>query len=374
MVASSRELVERARERAGCSDLGIDGWQEGLDQLLRAVPVDLGENPEAVAAIEAICVGRLVHRLRIERWYSEHGKEAAQPVEGPVVVLGLPRSGTTALHYFLALDPQFRYQRTWEVLDPVPPPELASESEDPRRLAMPARNDVRHISSIDGPIEDVMVLGLHFHNQEHGLPLPTYTRWWRGSDLRSTFAYHERVLRMLHSRRPPTRWLLKAPLFIFFAEQLAAHYPGARFLMTHRDPVATLPSTCSTVLAAAGQALPAYTATDPIALGREILEHYAEGARRILTARETLGEERFLDVGQGDFERDPLATAERIYDFLGLELREETREAMQQWAHENRRGARGEHRYTLEEYGYSVDAVRKAFSAYIERFGGLLQS
>ncbi|MCH2171919.1 sulfotransferase [Myxococcota bacterium] len=367
MICSASEMVDRARERSGLSNFGPTGWEEGLERLVSAVEVDIGENPAAIEVIEAILTGRLINRLRTEKWYEDHAESASQPVDGPVVILGLPRTSTTALQYLLAVDPQFRFQRTWEVMDPVPPPEAATEEKDPRRLSAVARPNVQHISSVDGPIEDVIVLSLHFHNQELGLPVPTFTRWWRSTDLTSTFAYHERVLRMLHAHRPPFLWLLKTPLFMFHLDQLSAHYPNARFLMTHRNPVASFPSACSTVLAAQQGVLPAHQ-VDPIRLGNDLLEHLVEGARRTIAERLRLGEERFFDIGEGEIESKPIETVERIYSFLGLDLSDATRAAMAQWALDNRRGSRGVHHYAPEDYGCKIEGVSAAFAEYMERF------
>ena len=108
---------------------------------------------------------------------------------------------------------------------------------------------------------------------------------------------------------------------------------------------------------------------DPEAVGRFLLEHYVEGTRRAIVARRTLGEHRFFDVAQQDVERDAVGTAERIYSFLDLELSDEARDAMAVWAKENRRGARGEHVYTAEEFGYTTEGIRGAFSHYLDAFG-----
>lgn len=372
MVATSERLVDLARERTGLSDFGPDGWQEGMTQLLAAAQADLGTDPAAVQAIEALAVRRLINRLRIEQWYVGQADCAIPPVEGPVVIVGLPRTATTALHYLLAVDPQFRYPRGWEIGDPVPPPDVATESADPRRLAATARtDDVRHISAVDGPMEDIGALGLHFHNQELGLPLPTYTRWWRGADLASTFGYHERVLRLLHSHRPPYRWLVKAPAYLFQTARLAKQYPNAKFLMTHRDPVRALPSACSVVRDAQQNALP-NSAQDPSALGRDLLEHFAEGTQRAIADRRELGEDRFLDIGQPEFERDPLPVVERIYQFLGLQLADEVRAAMSRWTVENRRGARGEHKYAAQDFGLDDQQIRAAFAGYLDEFADFI--
>ena len=135
----------------------------------------------------------------------------------------------------------------------------------------------------------------------------------------STFAYYDRVLRFLHSRRPPYRWLVKSPLYLFHLMPMAEQFPNARFVFTHRDPALALPSTCSTVLDAWSLVVPSVTVDRPD-VGRFVLEHYVVGMQRALAARDELGEHRFLDVGQHEVQHDPIGTAERIYAFLDLEL------------------------------------------------------
>ena len=373
MGATPDDLVRRARERSGLSDFGADGWQAGLAQLVGALPVDLHGDATAIGTFEEIIVSRLVHRLRVEQWFAEHGDEADAPVDGPVVIVGLPRTATTALQFLLAADPQFRFARPWEVSAVFPPPELATEADDPRRLAATARSSVQHISSADGPIEDGPLLSLHCHGQELGAPLFTYTTWWRTAEMESTFAYYDRVLRFLHCRRPPHRWLIKSPLYLFHLTPMAQQFPNARFVFTHRDPAQSLPSTCSTVLDAWNLVVPSVTVERPD-VGRFILEHYIVGMQRALAARDELGNDRFLDVGQREVQHDPIGTAERIYTVLGLELTDDARVAMTQFAAENQRGARGEHRYTPEEFGYTTDGIRVAFADYLDRFGDYTKS
>jgi Sulfotransferase family len=368
MIATADDLIHRARERTQVSDLGPDGWQEGLDRMLMAVRTDVGNDEAAVGAIEDIIVGRLVTRLRIEEWYANHAAEADARVEGPLIVVGLPRTGTTAAHYLLAVDPQFRYLRKWEVADPVPPPERETEGEDPRRPSAAPAPDVRHIAAVDGPVEDGPVHGLHFCHPEGWLPLPSHKQWWRTSGHTSSFAYHERFLRLLQSHRPPYRWLLKDPNYLFAFDAVIAQYPSARFVFTHRNPVAAMPSVCSTVIHARKVRIPHWVA-DPPAVGRELLEHHAEAARRATAARAVLGDDRFLDIAQHELETSAVEVAERIYDFAGLEMHGDVRDAMAQWGDENRRGARGEHQYSADEFGLTPELIRDAFAEYLDRFG-----
>jgi hypothetical protein len=367
MIAAPEILVARARERVGVSSLGPDGWQEGLERLVGAVASNCRDG-DAAARIEAIVLGRLATRLRVEAWYAAHGAEATRPVEQPLIIVGLPRTGTTAIHHLLALDPRFRFLRSWEANDPVPPDVSVDDAHDPRRPAEAPRPDVRHITALDGAAEDGPILALDFRVAELILPVPDHTAWWRTTSHPTSFVYHERILRMLHSRRPPTQWLLKYPAYLFQLRDVVDRYPTARFVMTHRDPAAALPSMCSTILDSRAKRLPDMP-TDRRVFGPQMLEHWTEGMHRALDERTALGEQRFIDVGQREVETDPVGTAERVYESAGLHLFDDVRGAMARWAAENRRGARGEHRYHASEFGLTNDEIRGAFGDYLDRFG-----
>jgi hypothetical protein len=372
VVASPGALIGRAEEQTGLSDLGPDGWQVGFEGLVDAVEREVAADPDAVDRIEAMLVERLVQRLRVEQWYAVRGTEAVDPVQAPLAILGLPRTATTALFHLLAIDPQLRHLRSWEVDDPVPPPDAATERDDPRRVAQPTRTDVRHIVAVDGPVEDWPIHAMAFDHAELTLPVPTYSTWWRTRDHSSLFGYHERVLRLLHSHRPPHRWLLKLPAYVFLLPELAAQHPAACFVWTHRDPQTVIASTCSTVAASKQKRTP--SSPPGPTFGHDQLEHWADGTRQAMAARDRLGEHRFVDVAQRDLEVDPVGTAERIYAAAGLVLDVGTVEGMRGWAEANRRGSRGEHRYSLEQYGLTATEVDQAFEDYTDRFGELCRA
>jgi hypothetical protein len=369
VTTTTDELLLRAKQRTSLSDFGPDGWQEGFEQCVAAIPLDIGDNDEQVGRIEDIIVDRLVTRLRIESWYADHGDEAeAHPIEGPLMILGTGRSGTTAAHYLFAVDPQFRYLRKWEISDPVPPPELAGEQHDPRRPVDPVQGNAQHIATADGPTEDRKIHELSFRESGNVLGLPSYVAWWRRADHTAKFPYHERVLRLLQSHRPPYRWLLKSPDDMINLVPLAEHYPDARFVMTHRDPVKVIPSACSVIAEHTRMRLPDWD-YDAEAHGRATLLQFHESMTRATEARALIGEDRFIDVGQPELQADAVGVAERVYDVAGLELEGSVRDAMATWSDENRAGARGEHRYSAEEFGLTDDEIREVFADYLDRFG-----
>jgi hypothetical protein len=365
MRATAQELIDRATATTGLTDFGPDGWREGLDQQVAALAVDVTEE-EAAQRVERILLDKLVTRLRIEEWYAEHGDEAAHPVEGPLVIMGLPRTATTAAHHLLSLDPQLRYLRTWERDQPLPPPDLATESSDPRRGEV--EQSTMHIRTVDGPAEDGPVHALDFRSG-HGLPLPTFEEWWKANRHPTAFAYQDRVLRMLHSHRPPHRWLLKYPSYAYQLDDLLAQWPDVKFIWTHRDPAKLVPSTCSVVVDGYRRRIPDWEPDDWSAFGHEQLDRFAEAARRGAAARARIGDERFIDISQQEMEASAVDVAQRIYDFAGLPLSDELRETMAAWAEKNRTGSRGAHAYSAEQYGLTTDEIREAFAGYLDKYG-----
>jgi hypothetical protein len=367
------EAISRAIALAGSEDFGPSGYEEGLARTLDAID-RLPLTEEGLVVTNDKIVADLATRLRIENWYKAHPELAEQTIEGPVLVVGMPRTGTTATVAMLALDERFRFLRGWEGAAPLPPPIATEEDSDPRVVA--ARTAVNryttpamHLHDPDGPEEDLaFIAGFDMHAYHGVLPMPDdFLDWWMTEDFVSTYAYHARVLKLLQSRRPPHLWLLKAPPHLFKLEAFAAQYPNAKFVMTHRDPRKLIPSVASLH----------YTlhtvrcrpdALDKHKIGRTAVRFWSEGVRRGLAARAKLGEHRFVDIKNDDVVRDPLGVFERVYAHLGMRITPELQRRVAEYRNKNAPGAFGEHRYTLEEYGLSADAVGRAFKGYIERF------
>jgi hypothetical protein len=373
-LLTPQQAMIKASELVGSDDFGPDGFREGLERTLEAfarVPM----TDQARRGAENKIVNDLAIRCRIEAWYLLHPEIEDLEIDGPVLVCGLPRTGTTATVGMMALDLRFRFLRTWEALDPTPPPIAEQEDIDPRVVA--ARKAAQfydkptmHIHDPDGPEEDIALLSpLNMHGFHGPFPMPDdFVRWWITADFTSTYAYHRRVMKLLQSRRPPGLWLLKAPAHLFKLDAFNTAFPNARYVMTHRDPAKVIPSVASlqyTMQAAR---------TEPGSInkgerGRHFLSLWREGMELGLAARQRIGEDRFIDVTNDEIIRDPLSVFERIYNHIGLPIGDEFAGQLSEYKVRNAPGARGEHRYTAEEYGLSHQAIRQAFSGYIQRFG-----
>ena len=367
------ELMEQVTASTGLSDFGPGDFREGLDVLLASIATDAEFDPSADDAVLATIRRRLENRLLLEAWLTEHPGVLDTPVIGPVDIIGLPRTGTTALANMISLDPQFRCLRGWEQAAPIPPPSVATDTADERRQRAAAENAhlsaemlAMHLYDLDATTEDSDVLGMAFHGQQYTLPVYGYHRWWRSADFTETYRYHRRVIQVLQSQDPPRTWLFKAPHHKFHPEALVAAYPDIRFVMTHRDPARSVPSYSSLVSTIFP---PAVAPRDLRRVGPEVFNHLRVGMEQAMAARDRLGEERFIDVHHRDLNRDPIGVLYRVYEFLGLNFTDETESAVERWLTINRSGAHGEHRYTPEQFGLDAAQIRDDFGFYIERFG-----
>lgn len=375
------ELESEARERAGLADFGDPLYREGLEVLLEALAEaalsDLGR-----MVWRGRIVSHLDQRLRVLDYLARHPEIERQPVPAPVFMVGLPRTGTTALSHLLAQDPATRSLRVWESAQPVPPPETASERTDPRiaraaeqleamrRLA--PRLAAMHEDTPDGPTENHDLLGMslrtfHFEGMSF---VPRYLTWWLACDMEPAYRLMKRTLQLLQWRCPPTRWQLKSPPDSFCLDAILAVFPDARFVMTHRDPTAVLGSVCS-LLATMYE----MTGTPPpaAAIGAAEQASWAEAMRRLLAVRGRVGEARFADVHFHELLADPVAAIARAYERLGLPWTAEAEAALRSYAAAHPRGRHGEHRYRLEDWGLDRAGVRETFRFYTERCGVRLE-
>ena len=371
------DLIDAACSRTGLDDFGVDTWREGFEVLVRSTNDEarLSEMGEGVVADQYI--GYLVNRLEVEGWYRDHPEIDEQEIVAPLFGLSLPRTGSTALSFLLALDPGRRSLRTWEAQQPCPPPETATEHSDPRIAATQAGIDLQHQlfpdfvgmlpASATGPQECLLILAFDFRSQvfEGMARIPSYSDWLFTCDMEPAYRYHQRVLKLLQWRCPPTRWWLKTPSHMYAITALDRVYPDARFVMTHRDVASVIPSVAA-VMSALSRMLT--DEPDPRYLGQHNTEIWDTALHRTVAFRDGGADERFFDIAFAEMQRDPIDALRRLYAWLGEELVPEAETRMAQWWDANSRERHGSHTYRPEDYGLDVDQLRQRFRFYTERF------
>ncbi len=370
-------LVDAAVQRAGSDDFGGDTWREGLDVLVRSLDAEASLNQVGAAAMADQIVGYLANRLEVEQWYARHPEIDDQEIVAPLFGVGLPRTGSTALSYLLAQDPARRSLRVWEAATPCPPPEAATEHTDPRiaeaQIGIDFTNEMfpgfagMLPTEATGPQECLLLLALDLRSLIfEGMALvPSYSEWLLHCDMEPAYRYHRRVLKLLQWRCPPDRWWLKSPAHMLSMDALDAVYPDARFVMTHRDVAAVLPSVCA-LYDTLSRVLTEQP--DPVAIGAHNVEVWRCALERLVAFRDQGHDDRFHDLSFAAVQRDPMGEVTALYAALGDELTDDARRRMQAWWDDSARHRSGPGRYDPAAYGLDLAAVRAAFAPYHERF------
>jgi hypothetical protein len=374
---SPDELEDGARAATGLDDFGSPYYREGLERTVDALNNEADLNGVGQVIQHATISNALIQRLKVEDTYKHHPEIDSEVIEGPVFIIGLPRTGTTALSQLVGADPQFRSLRMWESQAPTPPPEAATQHSDPRIAAAEAGLNMLYDmfpltktlynSEATAATECQDLMGMSFRTVHFDgvVRVPGYLSWVMNCDMTETYTYHRRVLKLLQWHCPPNLWHLKTPVHMFSLDALVEAYPNAKFMWSHRDPAKVMASVCSLIRYVRSWSS---DRDDAIELGAEQLECWAEGVRRAMDFRKRFGDDRFADVSFAELQTDPVHTLKNSYQRLGLTFTDATHRAVQRWAAEHRPGSRGAHEYQLSDYGLTPEHVREYFTEYLATY------
>jgi len=368
-------LVEAAQKATGLQNFDSESFVSGLDVLL----ADANEADYSEVGIErflAAIIGALSTRLKSTAYLEERPELLGRPIQRPVFVFGIPRTGTTLLSNLLAADPARRSPLAWEIDDPVPPPTTKTLYTDSRALArldmerqmLAAQPDIGKYYRFSAiyPNECIFFMAHDFKALvwEGRGKLPNYRDWLFQADMTSTYQYHKRFLQLLQAEAPGT-WNLKMPSHGLWIPTLLKIYPDARLVWTHRDPLTATGSFCS-LMRMGNQA---FGATPDIEwLGENYPWQAVQHTNRIMDAREKLGHERIIDVHYADLVRDPISAMRKLYNSLGDEFTPEAELRMRAWLADNQQEKFGKHEYKLAQFGLTADKVRGMFERYLSKY------
>lgn len=366
------ELHRLAAERTGLRNFGDTEYHEGLQTLLESLDEE-GASGGKAAVAEAIIVAALIARLQTEAQWSAHPQYRERSIHAPLVVIGVPRTGTTALHNLLSQDPQFQGIEKWICDAPLVRPERDTWASHPQYMACVAAVEqmmaiapcamAAHGVQPDDVDECLLPMAQSFCSNAFPsqLDLPAYDRWLRAADETMSYRRYKDVLRLV-GLNDDRRWLLKNPSHVFGIDALLAVFPDACVIQTHRHPAASMASLASLL-----DNFMAPLTGEPVDRERRTrreADFWAEGVRRTMAAQDR-APDRFVNVLQQDIRKDPLGVVRTIYDKFGLTLSDDAERAMQAWATKSSEGGEG-HNYARMERD---DPIMEPFAPYIERYG-----
>lgn len=377
---SVEELIAQARRETGLSEFGTDEFLPPLTALVESLEHESDLNATGVALQRERIVELLKNRLRFEAHLERHPEILEERLEPPVVILGLPRTGTTMLQRLVSTDRRFIATRWYEVRFPVPALdwdfEEASDARIPQAKAevaalIDANPELLSIHPLDAlaPDEDLMLLENCFLSSVPGsqVRMPSYNAFYEADLGRISTRYHRKLLQFLQWQRRRAGqavdgkpWLLKAPAHGSIIDAMLETYPGLRCITSHRDPLACIPSISSMYV----ETWRIYSdRLDPSEAGDYTAHYYGQALERVRAAtRREPG--RFLDVEYEDLVKRQDEALERIYAFLGWSLTDEARAGFARWRAENPRDKRKPHHYRIEDFGLTREGLARKYADY----------
>jgi hypothetical protein len=374
-------IAGAAQQQTGLTDFGNDLWREPFGVLVQSLATEAGLNAMGHVSCWNQILQFTKNRLLITKLLADHPEIHDIEVAAPIMIVGMPRTGTTHLHNLMASDPALRSLPYWESVYPVPGPDDAHA---------PGETDPR-IARIDMAMagQDLMVPHMkrmhemttwHVHEEIHLLaiagstmlfdcfaPIPTWRAYYKAQDQTPYYEELKTYLKVLSFLRPAgDRWVLKSPQHLEQLPVVAKVFPDATFVLTHRDPVSITASFCTMV---------AYTAR----LSQQRMDLARYGAywggiiEDFLTAcdrdRDALPAAQSIDITFDEFMADDIAAVRRIYDLAGQPFTPEVQGHMESFMADHPRGKHGSIAYDLRDFGLDPAERRATFASYCTRFG-----
>lgn len=376
-LAELHDIV--AAEVGSIDDFGPDDYLSGLAVLLQSMDYDPHFTQQGRRIAWGNVIGVLRGRAQAIRSMKENPGFDAHPIVSPVVITGIPRTGTTALHRLMALDPRFQGLQSWLLDSPMPRPPVETWHGHPafqrsvaavaRRNAAAPQKRAAHNVVAEEVHECCMILRQSFVSNlwscSHSAA--TYDAWWQAQSEGPAYRHYHKCVQLIGSNAPNKRWLLKNPGHIENLDLLFAIYPDAKVIQTHRDPAKAIPSLVSLLMQSHSvMEVDRGQQRSEIMLQREVAK-WANALHKADTIRQARPDQ-VLDVVHADLHRDSMGVLDKIYRFIGMDIPDDTRAQFAARIERKPELQFGAHRYDIAEFGMTEDEVREPFGHYVERF------
>lgn len=374
-------MLAEAIARAGADDLADDGgFTDRLAAHVAAIESDTGLRQLSRSTLRARVVRLLRNRLSLTDLLKRYPEIESIEIERPIIVVGMPRSGTTHLVNLIAADPRRRALPYWESQEPIPAPGQGPDAFgiDPRYARAKAEHEAlmastpyvaamhdRFPEAIEEEVE-LLDLDMAGYALEWHARVPDWRDFYLGLDQRRHYAYLKKVLQALTFLRGPKTWVLKSPQHAEQLGPLMATFPDATVAFTHRDPVAVIQSAI-TMMAYSDRLR--RTSIDP----GWLVDYWSDRIHRLLSAcvrdRGLVAAERSVDISFHHLNGNEMPVLQELYSRAGIEITPKVERRFQAYIDSNRRGAKGAIPYDLpRHFGVSPQELRSRFGFYFDRF------
>jgi hypothetical protein len=371
-------LIAAAERETGLSDWGGDEFREPLNRIAVAAAEESRLTEAGAQRLTDRVRTHLRNRLRLIGDRNQRPRIADQQIVRPIFITGLPRAGTTHTHALLSQDPGSRSPRLWEILDPSPPASCDELDAGPRLdkvqaslettgFSSPAMKRI-HQTDASTAEEDGFIFEYSFASRNFPAfwRMPGFVKWLDELDHQPVYAFHKKFLQQAQSGCAGDRWVLKAPMHMYFMDALLAVYPDAIIIQNHRDPARVIPSISNFFVKLRGLFS---DDVDPQEIGEYHLNAWLDALEKMSRARKRPEfKDRVYDIHYLDIANRPLETIEDFYDHFGLPLSDEARHRMESYVAARAREGHGAD-YALEDYGLQSERIDELYASYMQAHG-----
>ena len=374
------KLEKKARKRTRLKDFGDPYYREGLEVLCDSLNNDSRVNAYGYFLAEGTLVSFLETRLLLQDRRNRDRPELKTELIAPIILSGLARTGTTALHRMLAAPEDHHGLEWWELN--LPMNRNASDSREdrikaaeaiikPRELFTP-HLDAMHYIRPHTLEECFWLMGGTFASRTltEFMVCYSYIDWYYArADADRKYADYADLLRILQAEHPGKRLVLKSIEHLEHPDKILKHIPNAMLIQTHRKPTECVPSYVSL------NSFVCDLSCDDLDLhrhGQAVLELSEKSMRAHMKNRAGL-EARIHDHSYYDMLKEPVECVRRVYEKFGLEWSDELAGTVARHTREHQQHKYGKHKYSPADFGLSEDMINARFPEYLDRFGAFLE-
>ncbi len=366
-------LLEAALREAPAREFRDTSFIPALERVLE-IPTRGDFSEAGLRIVHSNFLRFLVNRLRYEAAVERNPEILEEDVSDPMVVLGLPRSGTTMLQRLLSSDPAVQATHAWRMYNPAPFPGEAADDPMPRirwaeemlGVVTGTNEDYKLVHEFKAmePDETSFVPLANFDYVMQAIPTPDaiYLDWARSVSRVPPLTYLKKMLQYLQWQdggRRDRPWLIKNPGHTGEIAEMLEVFPNATFVISMRDLSVTMASSMKMMCEILPQS---YRAIDPQRVADETVEYWCYELHRYLDQRRELGTRiRVVETSYGNLMADPLGVARELHDLHGLPWTRQAEQAMNQWRQDNPRHKHGKNEYALEDYGWNSERIESTF-------------
>ncbi len=380
---SQNAVLDAARSVTGLSDFGSSDFRERLAVWLQSYDEDKGLNASGRSMAFDFMVRYAANRLRIEDVLKRHPDILQIKIDRPIIVAGLPRSGTTHLVNVLATHPDLRSMQLWETNEPVPKPEEMSFASDDTNPRYRRSNEIWHIMNnvlkywsamhewAPGHVHEeceLQCFDFASYMPDWQARVPRWQQYNAEHDQTPHYAYARKVIQVMTWLRGPNRWVMKSPPNMENLKPVFATYPDATVVITHRDPLAVLQSVI-TMMAYLDRLRRDTKDLDLPGLADYWTKRIERLLQRCVRDRDTVPQQQVIDIMFHEYMADQRGTIDNVFKSANLPISPAAHARIDAYLSDNPRGKHGQMVYDLKgDFGIDVAGLRRRFGFYYDRF------